>query len=93
MEKIYEQTNDLHVRNIIFYAANGTIYADKDYKKGVTSAQIKDAFLKGQILIDYQKFLNVPIRCDFADPNGVEIFINTGNEFVSFLVVEHPEAD
>ena len=53
LTKLYEQGKDLHVANYLAYGktADHKLYADAAYKETVTAAEIKDAFLKGRLVI------------------------------------------
>lgn len=64
MKKIYEQTNDLHVRNIIFYGNDGKLYVDEAFEKQATQAQIEDAFVKGQLLIKSGEAMVIPVSLE-----------------------------
>ena len=63
MNKIYEQLKDLHVRNYVVFgkAADNKIYYDAAYETQVTEADLKDAFLKGALLIDNAGEKLVPV--------------------------------
>ena len=53
LTKLYEQGKDLHVANYLAYGktADHKLYADAACKETVTAAEIKDAFLKGRLVI------------------------------------------
>lgn len=50
-EMLYEQGKDLHVRKYIVYANDGKLYGDAEHTKGVTAEEMKDAYMKGALLI------------------------------------------
>lgn len=50
-EMLYEQGKDLHVRKYIAYANANKLYADAEHTKGVTAEELKDAYMKGALLI------------------------------------------
>ena len=52
MEKIYEQAKDLHVVGIYVYAnEDGTAYADAECTVAITVPELKDAFIKGAVIL------------------------------------------
>ena len=52
MTKIYEDANDQHVRAIVVYkkAAQTKAYADADCTVQMTTAELKNAFIKGALI-------------------------------------------
>lgn len=54
MNKIFEQSKDLHVRNYVVYgnASDNKLYYEATYTNQVTEADLVDAFVKGALLID-----------------------------------------
>ena len=52
MERIYEQSKDLHIAAIIVYEAEGKAYYDAEHTKGVTPAELKDLFLKNVLVVN-----------------------------------------
>lgn len=53
MTKVFEDTNDLHVRSLIFYGktADHKLYRESTYKTQITSDELADAFKKGMVLV------------------------------------------
>lgn len=53
MTKVFEDANDQHVRNVIFYgkAADHKLYREAGYITQITSAELADAFKKGMVLV------------------------------------------
>lgn len=51
MERIYEQSKDLHVASVIVYESAGQAYYDAEHTKGVTPAELKDLFLKNVLVV------------------------------------------
>lgn len=51
MEKIYEQSKDLHVAAVIVHAKDGLAYEDAACTIGVPFATLADLFLKGSLCI------------------------------------------
>ena len=53
MTKVFEDTNDLHVRSLIFYGktADRKLYRESTYKTQITSDELVDAFKKGMVLV------------------------------------------
>ena len=53
MTKVFEDTNDLHVRNVIFYGktADHKLYREANYTTPITAAELEDAFKKGACLV------------------------------------------
>lgn len=93
MKKIYEQTNDLHVRNILFYgnAEDSKLYVDEALTKQATKAQAEDAFVKGQLLIKSTLGMFVPI---YFGESGVGIIGDQEGEVtVTVFAVAVPEAE
>ena len=89
MKKIYEQTNDLHVRNILFYGntEDHKLYVDKALTKQATQAQVEDAFVKGQLLIKAGEGMFIPVSITANTVTTV-----SGSENVTFSA-EVPEAE
>ena len=54
MDKIYEHSNDLHVRNTKVYVKNADpyAYADSANTIKIDAATLKDLFQKGAIVVD-----------------------------------------
>ena len=54
MNKIYEHSKDVHVKNYVVYGKTGDkkLYYEPEYKTQVSKADMEDAFLKGLLLID-----------------------------------------
>jgi hypothetical protein len=54
MDKIYEDSKDLHVRKTCIYVKTGNAYAYSDVATTVKidAASLKDLFLKGAVVID-----------------------------------------
>ncbi len=53
MTKVFEDTNDLHVRNVIFYGntTDHKLYREADYTTQITVAELENAFKKGTCLV------------------------------------------
>ena len=53
MKKIYEHSNDLHIRKYLLYGktADSKLYADKDFKEKVSAADVENAYQKGALMI------------------------------------------
>ena len=51
MERIYEQSKDLHIASVIVYESAGHAYYDAECTKGVTPAELKDFFLKNVLVV------------------------------------------
>lgn len=51
MERIYEQSKDLHIASVIVYEAAGKAYYDAEHTKGVTPEELKDLFLKNVLVV------------------------------------------
>lgn len=79
MDKIYEHSDDLHVRSVVVYfnSEDGKLYADQDFTVGITAKVLKDLYFKGTLLIresQYSKSFTRPTffeECD--DWSRVEI--------------------
>lgn len=50
-EMLYEQAKDLHVRKYIAYANSGKLYGNEAHTETVTNDQLKDAYMKGALLV------------------------------------------
>lgn len=53
MTKVFEDANDQHVRNVIFYgkAADHKLYHEAGYTNQITATELADAFKKGMVLV------------------------------------------
>lgn len=70
--KFYEHANDQHLRKIVFYAnsenkANNLLYHDPACTEKTTNEELRDAFVKGLMLISVTTNPNdnyvVPVAC------------------------------
>ena len=50
MEKIYEQSKDLHVVATYVYGDDGKAYKDADFTEQYTTSELKEVFVKGAII-------------------------------------------
>lgn len=52
MEKIYDDSKDVHVAAVVVYAVSGDACADQDGTTQLTTSELKDAYVKGTIIVD-----------------------------------------
>ena len=105
MDKIYNQAKDVNVRGTYVYVKTATpadtnAYADDEYTRVFSEAELKDIFLKGMVIVDEGVFYK-PASLAIAEgvatvsyakevSNAVTIF--TANSLVSLVVDDDPPA-
>lgn len=98
MDKIYQDANDKNVAAFVIYkkAAQTKAYADADCTVQLTTAQLKDAFIKGAVIkLEDGAFVN-PIKYDetssigsvyYIKPNGTTA---TSADIASLVAAANP---
>ena len=67
MDRIFEHSRDLHVRNYVVYSgSDGYAYADAEKTEQITASRLADAFKKGLLVEDGGKFY-VPTAMVYED--------------------------
>ena len=77
MDRIYEDANDQHVRAVIIYKKSGQTkaYADADCTVQLTTAELKDAFIKGAVIKLEDGAFVKPIKYDETSSIGSVYYI------------------
>jgi hypothetical protein len=68
MDRIYEQSKDLHVVAVKIYANDGKAYVDAAHTTQFKTSELKEAFIKGCIVIG-EDSLSFPVG--YAETEGV----------------------
>lgn len=98
MDKIYQDANDQHVAAVIIYkkAAQTKAYADADCTVQLTTAELKDAFIKGAVIKLEDGAFVKPIKYDettsigsvyYIKPNGATA---TSADIASLVAAANP---
>ena len=93
MDKIYEQSKDLHVRGTIFYPSSNKnlAYTDPDCEEKATKEEVIDAFVKGTMVISRDGHIYKPIDLDIREEYVTamyltHIFGSDGNPTVQYVI-------
>ncbi len=96
MEKIYEQSKDLHVVATVIYPNAGKAYFDAAHTTQLKTSELKEAFIKGAVVAITGGFA-FPVRytesegvgtLDYIAPNGTTA---TSADIASIVSVADPE--
>lgn len=75
MDKIFEQSKDLHVVSTMIYVGSGKAYKDSACTKQYKTSELKEAFIKGAMIqVDTGKFA-FPVGYSEASKIGTVTYI------------------
>lgn len=78
MEKIYINANDRNVAARRVYAkADGIGYAEEDFKTKITADELRDAFIKGLVIVDTAGVEYLPVSCKVASNVATVTYVTT----------------
>ena len=79
MEKIYEHADDLHVRVRKVYAKTSDpyAYADAKFTVKISASDLRNAFLKGMIVVDAAGVEYKPISCKVVSNVATITYVTT----------------
>lgn len=79
MEKIYENADDLHVEVVRVYAkaSDAYAYADAAFTTKISADDLKNAFIKGMVVVDGAGIEYKPISCKVASDVATVTYVTT----------------
>lgn len=78
MEKIYINANDRNVAARRVYAkADGIGYTEEDFKTKITADELRDAFVKGLVIVDAAGVEYLPVSCKVASNVATVTYVTT----------------
>lgn len=89
MDAIFQDLKDRFVTNYFVYANDSKAYADADHTTQLTTSQLKDAFLKGCMVVTAAGFATPVTYTETSNVGSVSYFAS-GSE-VSIAAVADPE--
>lgn len=80
MEKIYEHSDDLHVKALKVYAkaSDEFGYVDAACEVKVTANELHNAFIKGMIIVDAEGVKYKPVSCKLEDSVVTVMYVTAG---------------
>lgn len=89
MNKIYERSEDLHVRATIIYVGDDDkAYEDPDCTVGISAENLQNLFLKGVVVMHPDGFMLKPFACAMSG-DAVVLTATVGSDVLSFYSMEH----
>ena len=78
MEKIYINANDRNVAaRRVYVKADGIGYAEEDFKTKITADELRDAFIKGLVIVDTAGVEYLPVSCKVASNVATVTYVTT----------------
>jgi hypothetical protein len=79
MNKIYMNSDDVNVavRKVYTKAADTYAYADESCKTKISADELRDAFIKGMVIIDEAGVNYLPVSCKVAGKVATITYVTT----------------
>lgn len=78
MEKIYINANDRNVAaRRVYVKADGIGYTEEDFKTKITADELRDAFIKGLVIVDTAGVEYLPVSCKVASNVATVTYVTT----------------
>lgn len=78
MERIYQDAKDKNVAKVIVYVNSAKAYSDEDHKTQMKTSELKDAFMKGCVLVSAAGTWVVPTSYTEASKIGTIVGLDAG---------------
>lgn len=88
MERIYEQSKDLHIRNLVAYgkASDHTLWADAEFTNYLEAEVVKNAFLKDMLIILDNTTYKKPVSLDASNKYVTAEVVSSAVSLVEWTV-------
>ena len=81
MEKIYINANDRNVAaRRVYVKADGIGYIEEDFKTKITADELRDAFIKGLVIVDTAGVEYLPVSCKVASNVATVTYVTTDSK-------------
>lgn len=91
MDKIFDDYKDVHVAVVKVYVNDSKAYEDSNFTKQLTTSELKEAFVKGLLIVESDDAFAKPVRYSVADSVGSISYIASNGSVVTASAVADPE--
>ena len=79
MEKIFINSSDTHVaaRKVYTKTSDTYAYADSNYENKISADELRDAFIKGMVIVDAAGIEYLPVSCKVASEVATVTYVTT----------------
>ena len=91
MDKIFQDYKDVHVTAVKVYVNDSKAYEDSAFTTQLTTSELKEAFVKGLLIVEGDDTFAKPVRYSVADSVGSISYIASNGSVATAAAVADPE--